>query len=119
VQVAQPTTAAALAAYEAGKRFYSTRRGHLNFACISCHVQLAGQKLRSEKLSASLGHVTHFPVYRFKWQEMLSLQQRFAECNAQVGALPFELQGDEYRNLEYFLSYLSNGMQINGPATRK
>ena len=119
VQVAEPTSAGALAAYEAGKQFYSTRRGHLNFACTNCHIQLAGQKLRAEKLSASLGHVTHFPVYRFKWQEMLSLHQRFAECNAQVGALPFELQGDEYLNLEYFLSYISNGMLLNGPATRK
>jgi len=119
MQVASPTSKAALAAYEDGKRFYSTRRGHLNFACASCHVQLAGKNLRAEKLSASLGHVTHWPVYRFKWQEMISLQQRFAECNAQVGALPFDLQGEEYSNLEYFLSYISNGIQLNGPATRK
>ena len=119
VQVAEPTSKAALSAYEDGKQFFSTRRGPLNFACTSCHIQLAGKKLRAEKLSASLGHVTHFPVYRFKWQEMLSLHQRFSECNSQVGALPFELQSEQYRNLEYFLSYISNGMRLNGPATRK
>ena len=119
VAVAAPESAAARAAYEEGKRFYSSRRGQLNFACVSCHVQLAGNMLRAEKLSASLGHVTHWPVYRLKWQEVGGLHKRFQECNSQVGAEPFALQSIEYRNLEYFLSYLSNGLELNGPATRK
>jgi len=29
----------ALAAYEAGKKFYFTRRGQLNFSCAACHLQ--------------------------------------------------------------------------------
>ena len=119
VAVATPESEAAVAAYQDGKRFYSTRRGPLNFACVSCHVQLAGNRLRAEKLSATLGHVTHWPVYRFKWEEVGSLHRRFAECNSQVGAEPFAAQSEEYRNLEYFLSYLSNGLDLNGPATRK
>jgi sulfur-oxidizing protein SoxA len=119
LDVETPDSEAALSAYEAGKRFYFTRRGDLNFACSSCHIQLAGNMLRAERLSASLGHVTHWPVYRFKWEEVGSLHRRFQECNSQVGAEPFALQSDEYRNLEYFLSYLANGMEINGPATRK
>ena len=119
VNVAEPTSTAALAAYEAGKQFYLTRRGHLNFSCSSCHVQLAGNNLRSEKLSASPGHPTHWPVYRFKWQDIGSLHKRFMECNSQVGAIPLEPQSEVYRNLEYFLSYLSNGMELNGPSTRK
>jgi len=119
VAVALPASEAAAAAYEDGKRFYTTRRGHLNFACTSCHVQLAGNRLRAERLSASLGHVTHWPVYRFEWQEVGSLHRRFERCNAQVGAEPFPLQSEAYRNLEYFLSYMSNGLELNGPASRK
>jgi sulfur-oxidizing protein SoxA len=110
---------AAAAAYQAGKRFYATRRGQLNFACTSCHVQLAGNRLRAERLSASLGHVTHWPVYRFKWEDVGSLHKRFQECNSQVGAEPFDEQSEPYRNLEYFLAYMSNGLELNGPATRK
>lgn len=109
----------ALAAYEAGKRFYYTKRGQLNFACSDCHVTSVGQNVRAERLSASLGHPTHFPVYRSKLGAMISLQQRVASCLNNIRAKPFELQSDEYRNLEYFLSYMSNGLEWNGPGARK
>ena len=33
--------------------------------------------------------------------------------------LPLPAQGEEYRNLEYFLTYMSNGMEVNGPGARK
>jgi sulfur-oxidizing protein SoxA len=110
---------AALAAYQAGKRFYYTKRGQLNFACSDCHVLSAGQYVRADRLSASLGHPTHFPVYRSKLGGMISLHQRFAGCIRDVRARPFELQSQEYRNLEYFLSYMSNGLDLNGPGARK
>jgi len=109
----------ALAAYNDGKRFYASRRGQLNFACTSCHVQLAGNRLRAEHLSASLGQVSHWPAYRLKWQDVGSLHQRFARCIKQVGAEPFPPQSKEYRNLEYFLTYISNGLPLNGPSIRK
>lgn len=54
----------ALAAYEAGKKFYYTRRGQLNFSCAHCHLQNAGMILRTEILSPAIGHTTHFPVKR-------------------------------------------------------
>jgi sulfur-oxidizing protein SoxA len=110
---------AAIAAYEAGKQYYYTRRGQLNFSCISCHLQSAGLQLRADRLSTSLGHATHWPVYRSKWGEIGTLQKRFAECNTQVFAKPLEAQSIEYRNLEYFLTYMSNGLELNGPATRR
>ena len=119
IAVAEPQSEGELAAYETGKRFYTSRRGQLNFACTSCHVQLAGNRLRAERLSASLGHVTQWPVYRLKWQDVGSLHRRFARCNQQVGAVAFERQSVEYRNLEYFLTYISNGLPLNGPAIRK
>lgn len=110
---------AALAAFEAGKQFYYTRRGQLNFSCSSCHIQSAGLKLRADQLSTTLGHTTHWPVHRAKWAELGTLHYRFAECNSQVWAKPLELQSVEYRNLEYFLSYISNGLELNGPASRR
>ena len=119
IEVAEPASAGALAAYEDGKRFYQSRRGQLDFACSHCHVQLVGNNLRSEVLSATIGQVSHWPVYRLKWQEVGPLHLRFQECNSQVGAEPLPLQSEAYRNLEYFLTYISNGLEWNGPGTRK
>lgn len=109
----------AMAAYEEGKRFYYTKRGQLNFSCSDCHVTSAGQYVRADRLSAGLGHPTHFPVYRSKTGGMISLHQRFYGCVRDVRAKPFDLQSREYRNLEYFLTYMSNGLEVNGPGVRK
>ncbi len=109
----------ALAAYEAGKEFYYSRRGQLDFACASCHAQSAGLSLRADTLSAALGQATHWPVYRSSWGDVGTLHKRFRECNIQVRARPFDAQSEEYRNLEYFLTYMSNELQFNGPATRR
>jgi len=109
----------ALAAYEEGKQFYYSKRGQLNLSCADCHVASAGQYVRADHLSASLGHPTHFPVYRSKFGSMLSLHQRVAGCIRDVRAKPFDLQSKEYRNLEYFLTYMSNGLEANGPGARK
>jgi sulfur-oxidizing protein SoxA len=109
----------ALAAYEQGKHFYFARRGQLNFSCASCHIGNSGTTLRTEILSPALGHTTHFPVYRSKWGEMGTLHRRFSGCNKQVRAKDFQPQGEEYRNLEYFMTYMNNGMALNGPGARK
>jgi sulfur-oxidizing protein SoxA len=109
----------AMAAYDAGKRFYYSKRGQLNFACADCHVTSVGLRVRADRLSPGLGHPTHFPVYRSKLGGMISLQQRFKGCVRDVRARPFDLQSKEYRNLEYFLTYMSNGLRFNGPGARK
>lgn len=109
----------ALSAYGQGKAFYYQRHGQLNFSCATCHIQNAGKKLRSELLSASLGHTSNWPTYRLKWGEMGSLHRRFAECLTQIKAEPLPEQSVEFRNLEYFLSYMGNGIPISGPSTRK
>ncbi|ORU89794.1 MAG: sulfur oxidation c-type cytochrome SoxA [Cycloclasticus sp. symbiont of Poecilosclerida sp. M] len=114
-----PNDKRAQQAYEAGKKYYYSKRGQLNFSCANCHVQNVGRKARSETLSASLGHPTHFPVYRMKWESFGTLQRRFDSCNKQVRAQPLEGQAKDYRNLEYFLTYMSNGLPVNGPASRK
>ena len=109
----------ALAAFEAGKKFYFTRRGQLNFSCASCHLQNPGMQVRTEILSPSVGHTTHWPVYRSKWGTVGTLHRRFSGCNENIRAKALEAQGEQYRNLEYFLTYLSNGLELNGPGARK
>ena len=109
----------AMEAYEEGKKFYFTRRGQLNFACANCHLQNAGNQIRSEILSPALGQTTHWPVYRSKWGTVGTLHRRFTGCNKQVRAKPFKANGEQYSNLEYFLTYMSNGLPLNGPGARK
>lgn len=119
IDIQIPNDARAINAYENGKRFYYSKRGQLNMSCAGCHVTGSGKRLRAETTSPALGQTTHFPVYRLKWQELGSLHRRFAGCNAQIRAKPFELQSTAYQELEYFLTYMSNGLPLNGPALRK
>lgn len=114
-----PDDPKALAAYEKGKEFFYSKRGQLNFACADCHMQASGLLVRADKLSGALGHPTHFPVYRSKWNELGSLHRRFVGCNEDVRAKGFPEQSEEYRNLEYFLTYMSNGLEANGPGARR
>jgi sulfur-oxidizing protein SoxA len=86
----------AMAAYEAGKKFYFTRRGQLNFSCASCHLQNAGLRVRTEILSPTLGHVTGWPVYRSKWGTVGTLHRRFSGCNNNIRAKALTAQGEEY-----------------------
>ncbi len=114
-----PDDEKALAAYEDGKKFFYSRRGQLNMSCAHCHVQGASQRLRADITSPALGHLSHFPVYRSKWGELGTTHRRFGGCNKQVRAKPLKAQSLAYRNLEYFLSYMSNGLEVNGPGARK
>lgn len=109
----------AVAAYDAGKSFYFARRGQLNFSCASCHMQSAGMHVRTEMMSPAIGQTTNWPVYRAKWGELGTLHRRFGGCNEQVRAKKFKPQSEEYRNLEYFLSHMSNGLEYNGPSARR
>jgi len=106
-------------AYESGKKLYFTKVGQLNFSCADCHVYYPGTKLRADITSPAIGHPTHFPVYRSRAGRMVTLHERFAGCLNRVRAKPFKAQQDEYKNLEYFLTYMSNGLEINGPGSRK
>ena len=119
IDIKIPHDQRALDAYNEGKVFYYARRGQLNMACAHCHVDNSGNKIRADLLSPALGHLSHFPVYRSKWGGLGTVHRRFGGCNKQVRAKPFKAQSDEYRNLEYFLTYMSNGIPWNGPGARK
>jgi sulfur-oxidizing protein SoxA len=108
----------ALEAYENGKRYFYTRRGQLNFSCATCHVQSPGEHIRAEVLAPALGIMNAMPIYRSEWSGMGTTSRRFLTCNSQTRAVPLEPQSDEYRDLEYYLSYVSNGLPISGPGAR-
>lgn len=109
----------AVAAYEHGKAYYYQRRGQLNFACATCHIQNAGKRLRAEILSPLLGHTSGWSTYRLKWGEMGTLHRRIIGCHQQIRAQSPLAQSVELRNLEYFLTFMANGVPITGPTTRK
>ncbi len=110
--------AAANAAYEAGKKTFFSRKGQLNFACATCHVQNAGVRLRSELLSPAVGHAVHWPVFR-GGDNLVTLQQRYTGCYTQVRGVPPAQGSAEFNNLEYFHSYLSNGLPMKANVFRK
>ena len=113
-----PNDPRALEAYQNGKRYFYTRRGQLNYSCASCHVQNPGERIRAEILAPALRILNAMPIYRSEWGGMGTISRRFTTCNSQIRGVPLDPQADEYRDLEYYLSYVSNGLPISGPGAR-
>ena len=113
-----PNDPRALEAYQKGKEYFYTRRGQLNFSCATCHVQSPGERIRAEVLAPALGILNAMPIYRSEWSGMGTTSRRFTTCNSQIRGVPLSPQDDEYRNVEYYLSYVSNGLPISGPGAR-
>jgi sulfur-oxidizing protein SoxA len=113
-----PNDPRALAAYTKGKEYFYTRRGQLNFSCASCHVQNPGNHIRSEVLAPALGIMNAMPIYRSAWSGMGTVSRRLRSCNSQVRATSLKAESEEYRDVEYFLSYMANGLPISGPGAR-
>ena len=109
----------AKAAYLDGKKSFNTRRGQLNMSCASCHVAGANVLIRADLPGPMLGQVTHFPVFRSKWGELGTLHRRYGGCQKNVRGVPQKAQGEKFRNLEFFQTYMSNGLVVNGPGARK
>jgi L-cysteine S-thiosulfotransferase len=110
--------ARAIEKYEAGKKIFFTRMGQLNFACSSCHILHAGQILRMEILSPAIGQATHWPAFR-GGDNLTTLQARYQRCMEQIRMKPYALGSEELNNLEYFHSYISNGLPMRASVFRK
>jgi sulfur-oxidizing protein SoxA len=110
--------AGALAKYEQGRKLFFTRIGQFNFACASCHMDNAGKILRTEILSPAVGQTTHWPVFR-GGDNLNTLHMRYRRCMEQMRASPFPAGSEELNNLEYFHSYLSNGLPMRASVYRK
>jgi len=109
---------AAQKAYEDGKKTFYSRAGQLNFSCASCHVDGAGNRLRSELLSPVIGQATHWPVFR-GGDNLVTLQVRYEGCNKSVRHSPDKAGSTRYNNLEYFHSFMSNGLELKSSVFRK
>ena len=108
----------AVARYEAGKNFFFRRIGQLNAACAGCHLHNAGRIMRMEIISPALGQATHWPIFR-GGEELMTFQGRFKRCMEQMRAVPYGFDSDEWNDLEYFLSALSNGLPLKSSVFRK
>ena len=103
--------AQALTKYELGKSLYFKRIGQYNLACASCHLTHGGRYFRDELLSPTIGQAVHFPVFR-GGERLYTLQMRYQRCMEAVGAVAFESGSETLNNLEFFHSYLSNGLPL-------
>lgn len=108
----------ALKAYQDGKKTFYSRAGQLNFSCGNCHVDNAGVRIRSEILSPVVGQATHWPVFR-GGEALVSLQKRYEGCQNNVRHVPDKAGSTRYNNLEYFHSYMSNGLELRASIFRK
>ena len=115
-KIAVRVPAAAEQRFEQGHRLYFTRLGQRNYACASCHIQAAGKRYEDTPLSPAIGQAVHWPAIRKG--APLTLQERMRECLELMGAAPFPAGSEELNNIEYFLSYLSNGYAIQANAWR-
>ena len=104
--------------YEAGRAFYFRRIGQHNLACASCHLTHAGHYFRDELLSPTIGQASHFPVFR-GGEFLYTLQMRYQRCMEAVRAEPFAAGSEELNNLEYFHSYLNNGLRLKAAVYRR
>lgn len=112
------------AALERGKVLYYTRSGQLGMACASCHTQQAGKTLRSEELSPVIGQASHFPVFRPNKEtahlDVVSLQKRYEGCQKNVKVeKPYLAGSPQLNDLEYFHTFMSNGLSLRSGAFRK
>jgi L-cysteine S-thiosulfotransferase len=108
--------AAAEERFQEGKRLYFTRLGQRNYACASCHVQSAAKRFDGLLLPPATAQGAHWP--RVSDGRAVTIQMRMRECLARMGAAPFAFASEELNNLEYFLTYLSNGAPMKANAAR-
>ena len=109
-RIAVRVPVAGQARFEDGRRMYFSRLGQRNFACASCHIVGAGKRYADVPLSPAIGQAARWPFIR--GDEVLTLQGQIRRCLERMGAAPFAAGSAELNDLEYFLTYLSNGLLI-------
>ena len=111
--------ARALKAYEEGKHYWWSRRGQLNFACASCHIDMAGKNMGgNQPLSAALGHTTAWPAQRLEWMRIDTLHFRYLTCLGQMRAKAPKYGSEIYNHLELYEKTMSTGLPLTAPAMR-
>ncbi len=108
----------ALSAYLEGRRYYYEKHGKDEESCASCHVDHAGKPINGEKVSMMVGQATHYPEF-IGGTQLMTLQQRYRQCAKNIGGKPLNLNSETYNDLEYFMTYMSNGLPMQTPVFRK
>ena len=67
-------------------------------------------------MSSSIGQAARWPFIRDG--EARTLQAQIRACLERMGAAPFPAGSEELNDLEYFLTYLSNGLPVRPNAWR-
>jgi sulfur-oxidizing protein SoxA len=114
-----PDDPRALAWYELGKQIYYTRYGQYNMSCANCHIDHVGKRMRGPVLPPALGQPARFPLFRGAWKELGTLHWRYEDCIQAIRGKPFAPQSREFRALEYYQTYLANGITIDAPASSR
>ena len=104
-------TAGAKEKLAAGRRLFFARTGQQNQACASCHVQHAGSILRDRTLSAAIGQSAQWPRFD-RGGVLTTLQMQYQRCLQRMGATPAALGSEDLNDLEFFHTYLSNGLPL-------
>lgn len=126
--VIRVSTPAAKEKYDSGKALFTRRIGQQNLACASCHVLQAGKifgvaegggtHAKPTALSPAIGQATSWPRLE-PGGSVRSLQRQYQYCMRKAGAEPFELGSEELNDLEYFHTFLSNGLAIRVLAVQR
>lgn len=103
--------------FEAGRRYFYTRRGQMNLTCAQCHEENWGKRLLAETISQ--GHPNAFPAYRLEWQTMGSLARRLRACLSGIRAEMLPYGSPEYLDLELFLAWRARGLPVETPGVRR
>ncbi len=108
----------AKAALARGEALTRLKIGQQHMACVDCHEKLGETWLRGQFLGLLPGQVAHFPLWRTSRQETWDIRKRFQWCGVQIRANDLPPDAPEYGDLEFYLSYISNGTIIEAPNIR-
>jgi sulfur-oxidizing protein SoxA len=117
-------TDAEKAAFARGKALFYGRFGKAEQACANCHIQQASKVARTEELSPAIGQAAHFPVFRLDkvtdGLSLITLHQRYSGCQKNtLVEKPIKQGSDDSNDLEYFHTYISNGLPLKTGVFRK
>jgi sulfur-oxidizing protein SoxA len=107
----------AAAAFEAGKKMYTTRAGLYGMSCALCHNDRYGASLGG--VTISQGHPNGSPAWQMSSKKLLSLHERFRSCYRRMRAEPFASGSPEFVALELYVSWRANGLPLEAPAVRR
>lgn len=105
------------AALKRGEELANRKIGQLNLACSECHGAGKGADhwIRGQFLPPLARLVGRHPYWRTSQGEVWTIRKRLQWCGVAIRANELPPDAPEYGDLEYYLTYISNGKKIDGP----